>query len=150
MSTCISFREQYVWVSNKRFNTLMLFAIEVGQNMASTELEQSFVQSLQETYKNFMGGFDFEMENEFTSLDKKKFWSCIFSDVASAAPRNTTTPTTCLTQNRRHKAPLLVTQVTGINHFGGSLHRTQSDLKPHYGDSLLEDGNDEDKMNLRV
>jgi len=144
MSTCISSREQYVWVSNKRFNTLILFAIEVGQKMASTELEQSFVQSLQETYKNFIGGFDFEMENEFTSLDEKKFWARIFSDVASSIFRREIG-----NQSVFDWQPSAIGDAYILSRLLLAAIR-EEELGWHWSIPSLEDGNDKDNMNLRV
>lgn len=82
MSSMISFKEQHIYVSNKRFNSLIAFATEVGSNSATTQQENLYVSGLKEKSETFYPGYDFEIDNEMASLDERKFWSKIFFDVS--------------------------------------------------------------------
>jgi hypothetical protein len=82
MASQISYKDQFFYVSNMRFASLIDFALEVGKNSAQTDAEKSYVSKLKEDSDAFFPGYDFAIEREFPSCDERKFWVRIFFDLA--------------------------------------------------------------------
>ena len=82
MASCVSYKEQFIYVSNQRFGTLIELALEVGQKTAESDTDRAFVACLREKNESFFPGFDFAMETEFPSLEERKFWARVFYDLS--------------------------------------------------------------------
>jgi hypothetical protein len=84
MASCISYKEQFIWVSNQRFAALIEFAIQIGEQTATTPDERAAVARLRKAGEAFYPGYDFHLDREFITLDERKFWARCFHDVARA------------------------------------------------------------------
>ncbi len=82
MASEISYQDQFFYVSNMRFSSLIDFALEVGQRSAETDVERTYVSKLKEESNAFYPGYDFAIEREFPSRDERKFWARVFFDLA--------------------------------------------------------------------
>ena len=82
MASTIDYRDQSLTVSNKRFHSLISFAIEVAEDYAATEEECGLVADLEKRADAFYPGYDFDLLEEFPSLVDRKFWARIFLDLA--------------------------------------------------------------------
>ena len=71
MATCISYKDQFVWVSNRRFSALIDFTIELGGRIAKTDEERAIVGKLRTASDAFYPGYDFHLDTEFTSLAER-------------------------------------------------------------------------------
>jgi hypothetical protein len=82
VSSDISQGDQYLWVSNHRFTTLLAFALEVGSESARSEDERRYVDRLREFGQQAWPGISFDLNERFPEIAEKKFWAGIFHDVA--------------------------------------------------------------------
>lgn len=82
MASCISYQDQFFYVSNQRFHSLIEFGLEVGQRSAETDVERSHVAGLRERSTAFYPGYDLAIEQEFPTRDDRKFWARVFFDLA--------------------------------------------------------------------
>lgn len=82
MGSAIKYHDQFFYVSNQRFYTLIEFGLEVGERAAQTEAERSYVSELRERSAGFWLGYDLAIESEFPSQDERQFWACVYFDVA--------------------------------------------------------------------
>ena len=82
MASAISFQDQFFYVSNQRFRSLIEFGLEVGQRTAEIDTERSYVSALTERSDAFYPGYDFAIQREFPSRDERKFWARVFFDLA--------------------------------------------------------------------
>ncbi len=83
MASDISIGEQYLNVSNRRLHSLVVFALQVGGNIASTDEERGYVTKLEtwDEHERYPGcGFD--LGERFPSVSEKKFWARCFFAVA--------------------------------------------------------------------
>jgi hypothetical protein len=81
-ASAISFQDQFFYVSNQRFQSLIEFGLEVGEKTATTDEERSFVSDLRKRSDAFYPGYDFAIEREFPSRIERKFWARVFFDLA--------------------------------------------------------------------
>jgi hypothetical protein len=84
MACAICIDDQYLWVSNQRRNTLVSFAIQVGGDLASSDLERQMVETLRKSDDIGFAetGGDLILEAVFLSIGEKKFWAKCFHNVA--------------------------------------------------------------------
>ena len=82
MASAISFKDQFFYVSNQRFHSLIEFGMEVGEKTATTDEDKSFVSDLRKRSDAFYPGYDFAIEREFPSLIESKFWARVFFELA--------------------------------------------------------------------
>lgn len=82
MASAISYRDQFFYVSNQRFDSLIQFGIEVANRTATTYSERAVASVLEEKSRHFYPGYDFAIEEEFPSRDERKFWAKVFLDLA--------------------------------------------------------------------
>ena len=82
MASRISYRDQFFYVSNQRFNLLIDFALQIATRSATSDVEQQFASTLNAKTPNFYPGYDFAIEDEFPSRDERKFWARIFFDLS--------------------------------------------------------------------
>lgn len=82
MASAISFQDQFFYVSNQRFYSLIEFGLEVGEKTATTDEERSFVSDLRKRSDAFYPGYDFAIERELPLLSERKFWARVFFDLA--------------------------------------------------------------------
>jgi hypothetical protein len=82
MASRISYQDQFFYVSNQRFHSLIEFGLEVGQKSAETDVEKSYVSGLRERCGAFYPGYDLSIEQEFPLQDERKFWARMFFDLA--------------------------------------------------------------------
>ena len=82
MASCFSYHEQFFYVSNQRFDSLMDFGLEVANKGPATEVELVYISKLIERKGSFYPGYDFAIEREFPSRNERKFWARIFFDLA--------------------------------------------------------------------
>ena len=83
MSSAILIGEQYLNVANRRLFSLVVFALQVGGEVARTDEERGYVARLKnwdelERYP----GCDFDLGKRFPTLGEKKFWAGCFFTVA--------------------------------------------------------------------
>ncbi len=81
MASRISYHDQFFHVSNSRFDTLIEFAIEVGERTAISDGERSYILSLKERKDAFYPGYDLAIESEFSSKEERKFLARVFYDL---------------------------------------------------------------------
>ena len=83
MSSAISSGEQYLNVANRRLRSLVVFALQVGVDLARTDEERGYVTKL-ETWNEYehWPGCDFDLDERFPTLSEKKFWAGCFYTVA--------------------------------------------------------------------
>ena len=83
MSSAIGYRDQFFNVTNQRFENLIEFALEVGSQIADSDQQKLYVESLRDKAKNtYYRGYDLSIETEWPSRDERKFWSKVLFDVA--------------------------------------------------------------------
>ena len=82
MASCISYNDQFFYVSNQRFHSLIKFGLDVGQKSAETDIERFYVSGLRERSDAFYPGYDLAIEQEFPTRDERKFWARVFFDLA--------------------------------------------------------------------
>ena len=82
MASRISYHDQFFYVSNQRFGSLIEFALEVGQRTAGSAEQSAYVSSLMARKATFYPGYDLAIESEFPSRDERKFWARVFFDLA--------------------------------------------------------------------
>jgi len=82
MASCISYHDQFFYVSNQRFSSLIDGALEVGQKAAEGETERAYVSGLRHRSDTFYPGYDFAIERELPARDERKFWARVFFDLA--------------------------------------------------------------------
>jgi hypothetical protein len=82
VSTEISLKDQYIWVSNRRFSTLLEFVHQVGADRAGTEEERRSVERLRRFVdEEAWPGISFGMDKHFDAVAEKKFWAIVFQDI---------------------------------------------------------------------
>jgi hypothetical protein len=82
VSSEISLKDQYIWVSNQRFSTLLAFAVEVGGEQARTDEERRAVERLRRfADEEARPGTSFDLDERFPEVAEKKFWAGIFHDI---------------------------------------------------------------------
>jgi len=82
MASRISYQDQFFYVSNQRFKSLIWFGLDVGEKSAENDAEKSYVSGLREKSNAFYPGYDLAIEREFPFRDERKFWARVFFDVA--------------------------------------------------------------------
>jgi len=82
MASAIKYHDQFFYVSNQRFSSLIEFGLEVAEKAAETDAERSYVAKLRERFAGFYPGYDLAIEREFPSRDERKFWARVFFDLA--------------------------------------------------------------------
>jgi len=82
MASAIKYHDQFFYVSNQRFSSLIEFGLEVAEKAAETDAERSYVSKLRERFAGFYPGYDLAIEREFPSRDERKFWARVFFDLA--------------------------------------------------------------------
>jgi hypothetical protein len=82
LSSDISLKDQYLWVSNNRLFTLIEFALQVGGEMARSDAERGCVEKLRRFYGQAWPGIGFDLDERFQTVEEKKFWARVFHDVA--------------------------------------------------------------------
>jgi hypothetical protein len=82
VSSRISQGDQFLWVSNQRFSTLLDFAREVGGEVARSDQERHYVERLRRfAEEEAWPGIDFDLEKRFPGVAEKKFWAGVFHDL---------------------------------------------------------------------
>lgn len=82
MSSKINLKDQFLWVSNKRLSSLITFAVQVGAELARSDVERSWVEKLRQFEAQVWPGIDFDLDERFPCIEEKKFWTRVFDDVA--------------------------------------------------------------------
>ncbi len=83
MSSDISWRDQYVCVSNRQLFDLVELALQVGNDCATSSTEREFVDRLRHWLNDeSWPGIGFDLDEHFPTLDEKKFWSRCFYDLS--------------------------------------------------------------------
>jgi len=82
MASAIKYHDQFFYVSNQRFSSLIEFGLEVAEKAAETDAKRSYVAKLRERFAGFYPGYDLAIEREFPSRDERKFWARVFFDLA--------------------------------------------------------------------
>ena len=76
-----------VYVSNRRFDTLIAFAIEVAPSVQQTPEQESFIERLKTAQEYMYPSFDLVLEEQFPQLSERRFWATVFSEVARRISR---------------------------------------------------------------
>ncbi|MCY1243682.1 hypothetical protein J2W27_002653 [Variovorax boronicumulans] len=82
MSSMIFLGDQEIFVSNRRFSTLVEFGLEVADSVASSERDLTFVQKLKAEAQSFYRGIDLDLEKLFLAKDEFRFWSMVYAELA--------------------------------------------------------------------
>lgn len=82
MSSCISYQDQFFYVSNQRFHSLIEFGLQVAEKTSESDGERPFIAGLRERSVAFFPGYEFAIEQEFPTRDERKFWARVFFDLA--------------------------------------------------------------------
>jgi hypothetical protein len=76
-----------VYVSNRRFDTLIAFVIEVALSVQPTPEQESFIERLKTAQEFMYPGFYLVLEEQFPQLSERRFWAAVFSEVARRISR---------------------------------------------------------------
>ncbi len=71
----------YFYVSNSRFCGLIELAIEVGDHIALPP-QKTYVERLREFHGGIWPGIGLNLEEQFSELGERKFWSTVFATLA--------------------------------------------------------------------
>ena len=71
-----------MFVSNKRFTSLISFAIQIASELATSSRETDYVAALNEAEAAMLPGYDLSIDEDFPSVDERLFWSKVFAEVA--------------------------------------------------------------------
>jgi hypothetical protein len=82
MSSSFDCGTSYFYVSNRRFFALISLAIEVAQGVASTTAEHTYIAKLKKFDEESFPGIGLDLDEFFTELDERKFWSEVFLRLA--------------------------------------------------------------------
>lgn len=83
MSINIELRDQFISVSNQRFNTLLSFVLDVAGSTSATAEEREYLCRLTRWYEQeHFPGCIFDMDELFPTPEEKRFWARCFQDVA--------------------------------------------------------------------
>jgi hypothetical protein len=146
VSCCISLKDQFLWVSNQRFSTLLDFALQIGSEKALSDFERSWVTKLTEFQANAWPGIDFDLGKEFAEIDEKKFWAVVFHDVARRIflrhlGNHEVTFWQCSTISNAHVIARLLT---------GAIFEVESGWRPNTEDAQEGESFYSDPTNLRI
>jgi hypothetical protein len=78
----ISWKDQFLWVANRRLTGLMAFALQVGGEAARSDSERGWVGNLRRFDEQAWPGIGFDLDERFPNVEEKKFWARVFHDVA--------------------------------------------------------------------
>jgi|SRR5690349_4272947 len=81
MGSSISYHDQFIFVSNKQFERLIEFGLEVGKAGAQSTVEEGYVASLRSKAEESLRWAGLTIEKDFPSRDERKFWARVFFDV---------------------------------------------------------------------
>lgn len=84
MSSRVSYQDQFLWMSNREFDSMMDFLLEVGTESAVAPDERAMVARLSEARSGFFSGYGFDLEKEFPTVEERKFWARCFHNLARA------------------------------------------------------------------
>lgn len=82
MGSDIVLKDQFFGVSNRRFNTLVLFALDVSEALANTDERREWRAKLDRFYDESWPGIIFDLDEQFPTVPEKKFWARVYRDVA--------------------------------------------------------------------
>ena len=83
MSSCVFLADQSAfWVSNKRLSTLLEFGIQVASEGVLAADEPKWLEKLRQFNDTSWPGIDLDLDGRFPSIEEKKFWARIYSNVA--------------------------------------------------------------------
>jgi hypothetical protein len=83
MATAFKSDGQFFYVSNRRFDTLIDFAITTGRNLVRTEAERTSVARIEHSRDHeWWPGFDVDLGEYFSKLDDRKLWAIVFNEIA--------------------------------------------------------------------
>ena len=78
----ISLKDQFLWVSNQRLDTLLNFALQVSGETVQSDEEHGWVEKLRQFEEESWPGIKFDLDERFPTVEEKKFWARVFDDVA--------------------------------------------------------------------
>ncbi len=82
MSSDITYRDSFIFVSNRQLFDIISLAIEFAKEITSDPAEQSMIITLKEWYDTeSFPGVSFDLEERFPSIEQKKFWSRCFNEL---------------------------------------------------------------------
>lgn len=82
MSSEICFEDQSFCVSNKTLVLLVELVVEAGRDTQSTPAEKEYVDRLDHwIQEEYWSGLDLDLNEEFPTVDEKKFWAKCFFDL---------------------------------------------------------------------
>jgi hypothetical protein len=82
VSSDISLKDQFLWVSDQRLDTLIAFALQVGGETARSEAERQWVEKLRRFDEQAFPGISFDLDQRFPDIEEKKFWARVYHDIA--------------------------------------------------------------------
>ena len=82
MGSAISLKEQFLFVSNQRLDTLLNFALQVSGETVQSDEEHGWVEKLRQFEEESWPGIKFDLDERFPTVEEKKFWARVFDDVA--------------------------------------------------------------------
>jgi hypothetical protein len=86
MASGISYRDRDVWLSNQSFHKLIHLALEMANQLSSSEVELREVARLAEMRDSgqLWTGRVLFVEDDFPGLEERKFWAKVFREVAQS------------------------------------------------------------------
>jgi len=75
-------KEQFLFVSNQRLDTLLNFALQVSGETVQSDEEHGWVEKLRQFEEESWPGIKFDLDERFPTVEEKKFWARVFDDVA--------------------------------------------------------------------
>jgi hypothetical protein len=82
MGGMISLKDQFLWVSNQRLSTLLDFALQVSEEAVRSDEERGWFERLRQFESESWPGIDFDLDEQFPTVEEKKFWAPVFHNVA--------------------------------------------------------------------
>jgi hypothetical protein len=82
MPSCISYRDQYFWVSNTRLKAQFEHVVEVAERTAKTEDERRLIERFRVVLDSVCPGTRIQLEQLFETIEEKKYWTTRFIELA--------------------------------------------------------------------
>jgi hypothetical protein len=146
LSSDISLKDQFLWVSNQRLSSLITFALQVGEEMARSAEERGWVEKLRQFAEQAWPGIGFDLDERFPSVEEKKFWARVYHNVAQGI---------FLHQLGNHEVTNWQASAIGDAYviarmLTRAVQEVETAWHPHKANCREDDGEDAGQINIRV